>query len=215
MKVEFNDLAGLPLDTDVELVAPEATASDATADDLVADALRHNPEVASARQMVAKAHAGLSAAHAEFIPEVGAFAQYVYQSGVPLLSENNGAVGLKMNWTLAEFGKRSGQVHERRAQVDEAEESLRHVENRVRVDVEKEVRKVRRAETGLEAARENVEARAEMRRITADQLEAKTVNDAALKEAEAELAEAEAGLFQAEVEQATARAELARTVGQE
>ena len=64
-----------------------------------------------------------------------------------------------MNWTLLEFGKRSGQVHERRAQVAEAEENLRHAENRVRVDIEKEVRKVRRAETGLEAARESVAAR--------------------------------------------------------
>ena len=215
MRVEFNDLVGMPLDTEVELVAPDSASSDATEPGLVADALEHNPEVASARQMVAKARAGLSAAHAEFIPEVGAFAQYIYQSGVPLLSENNGAVGLKMNWTLAEFGKRSGQVRERRAQVDEAEENLRHVENRVRVEIEKEARKMRRAETGLEAARENVEARAEMRRITADQLEAKTVNDSALKEAEAQLSEAEAGLFQAEVEQATARAELARTLGQE
>jgi hypothetical protein len=37
--------------------------------------------------------------------------------------------------------------------VAEAEENLRHAENRVRVEIEKSVRKVRRAETGLEAAR--------------------------------------------------------------
>jgi outer membrane protein TolC len=119
-----------------------------------------------------------------------------------------------MNWTLLEFGKRSGQVHERKAQVAEAEENLRHVENRVRVDIEKEVRKVRRAETGLEAARESVAARAEMRRITANQVEANTANASALKEAEGQLAEAEAILFQAEAERSIARAELERTVGQ-
>ena len=215
MKVEFNDLAGLPLDTEVELVAPQPETTDATAGDLEGEALRHNPEVAAARDALAKARAGLSAAHAEYIPEVGAFAQYVYQNGVPLLSENNGAVGLKMNWTLAEFGKRSGQVRERQAQVAEAEENLRHAESRVRVEIEKQVRKVRRTETGLEAARESVEARAEMRRITANQVEAKTVNASALKQADAELAEAEAELFQAEMERGTARAELVRTLGQE
>ena len=95
----------------------------------------------------------------------------------------------------------------------EAEENLRQVENRVRVDIEEEVRKVRRAETGLEAARESVAARAEMRRITANQVEANTVNPSALKEAEGQLAEAEAGLFQAEMERSTARAEMERTVG--
>jgi multidrug efflux pump subunit AcrB/outer membrane protein TolC len=215
MKVEFNDLAGLPLDTDVELAEPPAESADAAAGDLESEALRHNPEVAAARQTLAKARAGLSAAHAEYIPEVGAFVQYVYQNGVPLLSENNGAVGLKMTWTLAEFGKRSGQVHERQAGVAEAEENLRHAESRVRVEMEKTARKVRRAETGLAAARESVEARAEMRRIVANQVEAKTVNASALKGAEADLAEAQAELFQAEAERATARAELVRTLGQE
>ena len=212
MKVEFNDLAGLPLDCDVELVPPEPEA-DATAGDLETEALAHNPEVAAAEQTLKKARAGLSAAHAEYIPEIGAFAQYIHQDGVPLLTENNGLVGLKMNWTLLEFGKRSGQVHERQAQVAEAEENLRHVQNRVRVEIEKEVRKVQRAETGLEAARESVAARAEMRRITANQVEANTVNPSALKEAQGQFAEAEAVLFQAEMERNTARAELERTAG--
>ena len=213
MKVEFNNLAGLPLDSDVELVAPEPETSDATAGDLETEALAHNPEVAAAEETLKKARAGLSAAHAEYIPEIGAFAQYVHQDGVPLLTENNGLVGFKMNWTLLEFGKRSGQVHERRAQVAEAEENLRQVENRARMGIEKEVRKVRRAETGLEAARESVAARTEMRRITANQVEASTANPSTLKEAEGQLAEAEAGLFQAEMERSTARAELERTVG--
>lgn len=213
MRVEFNDLAGLPLDTTVELVAPESESTDIAVSDMEAEALTHNPEVAAAEQTLKRARAGLSAAHAEYIPEVGAFAAYVHQDGVPLLTENNGAVGLKMNWTLLEFGKRSGQVHERQDQVAEAEENLRHAENRVRMDIEKEMRKVRRAETGLEAARESVAARTEMRRITADQVEAKTVNPSALKEAEAQLAEAEAELFQAEMERSTARAELERTLG--
>jgi multidrug efflux pump subunit AcrB/outer membrane protein TolC len=214
MRVEFNDLTGLPLDADVELVAPELDSTSTAAGDLESEALAHNPEVAAAEDTLKKARAGLSAARAEYIPEIGAFAQYVHQDGVPLLTENNGLIGLKMDWTLLEFGKRSGLVHERQAQVAEADENLRHVENRVRVEIEKEVRKVRRAETGLEAARESVAARTEMRRITANQVEANTVNPSALKEADAQLAEAEAGLFQAEMERSTARAELKRTVGQ-
>jgi len=215
MKVEFNDLTGLPLDTDVELVVPEPDTTDATAGDLIATALAQNPEVAAAEQTLKKARAGLSAAHAEYIPEIGAFAQYVHQDGVPLLTENNSVLGVRMNWTIAEFGKRSGQVHERQAQVAQAEENLRHAESRVRVDIEKEVRKVRRAETGLEAARESVAAREEMRRITANQVEANTANPSALKEAEGQLAEAQAGLFQAEAERSIARAELERTLGRE
>jgi outer membrane protein TolC len=213
LKVEFNDLTGLPLDTDVELVAPEPETTDITSGDLVADAVAHNPEVLAAQQTLKKAHAGLSAAHAAYIPEIGAFGEYIYQSGVPLLSENNAGMGLKMSYTLLDFGKRSGEVHERKTQVEEAQENLRHVENRVRVEIEKEVRKVKRTETGLEAARESVAARAEMRRITANQVAANTANASALKEAEGQLAEAEAILIQAEAERSTARAGLERTLG--
>jgi outer membrane protein TolC len=201
----------------VELVPPEpensATASDDG--DLEAEALAHNPEVTAARATLAKARAGLSAAYDEYIPEIGAFAQYVYQDGEPLLRENNGAVGLKMSWTMLDFGKRSGQVRERRAQVEEAEEGLRHAESRARMDVEENLRKVRRTATGLEAAREATMARQEMRRITANQVQAGMANPSALKESEAQLAEAEAELFQAEMEQNTARAELVRTLGKE
>jgi len=216
MQVEFNDLAGLPLGTEVELVAPAELGSAAPPDgDLEAETLEQNPEVKAARAELAKARSGLNAAYDEFIPDVGAFGQYVYQNGVPLLSENNGAVGLKMNWTLADFGKRTGQVRERRAQVDEAEENLQHAENLARVDVEEKLRKLRRTEMGVEAAREAVAARTEMRRITANQVEAKTANASALKMAEAQLAEAEAELFEAEMERSSARAELERTLGQE
>jgi outer membrane protein TolC len=215
MQVAFNDLAGLPLDTGVELVAPESQTTSATAGDLETGALTHNPEVSAAEQTVKKARAGVSAAHDEYIPEIGAFAQYVHQDGVPLLTENNGLAGFKMSWTLLDFGKRSGTVHERQAQLQEAEENLHQVENRVRVEIEKEMRKVRRTDTSLEAARENVAARTEMSRITANQVEANTVNPSALKEANAQLAEAQAELFQAEMEQSAARAELERTLGRQ
>jgi multidrug efflux pump subunit AcrB/outer membrane protein TolC len=214
MQVEFANLIGLPLDTEFDLAEPEMANTSVTAEAVEAEALRHNPQVAAAEAELSKAKAGVNAARAEFIPDVGAFAQYVYQSGVPLLSENNGIVGLHVNWTLTEWGKRTGLVRERTAERAQAEENLEATRNRVRVDVEKETRKVERTETGLEAAREAVDARAEMRRIVANQVQAKTANPSALKEAEAQLAEAEATLYEAEVARAVAHAELDRTVGQ-
>lgn len=214
MQVELANLIGVPLDTAFDLAEPQIASTPVTAAALEEDALRHNPQVAAAQAQVSKARAGVNAARAEFIPDVGAFAQYVYQSGVPLLSENNGVVGLQVNWTLSEFGKRTGLVRERQAQRAQAEENLAATRNRVRVDVEQQARRVERSETGLEAAHEAVEARREMRRIVANQVKAKTANLSALKEAEARLADAEATLYEAEVARAVARAELDRTVGQ-
>jgi multidrug efflux pump subunit AcrB/outer membrane protein TolC len=227
MQTELNDLLGLPLATETALSAPadespasepgqvDATVAASFTNALEADALPRNPELAAARLTLNKAHAGLNAARAEFLPDISAFAQHVYQNGVPLLPESSGAFGLRMDWTLSEFGKRTGQIHERRAQFNQAKENLAHTENRLRIDIEKEQRKLRRTESGLEAARLSVKARAEMLRITRNQVEAKTATAAAQKEAEAGLAEAQAQLFQAEAERAIAQAELARTAGRE
>jgi multidrug efflux pump subunit AcrB/outer membrane protein TolC len=231
LRIELNELLGLPLNTETELAVPAeensamaktetgasstATASPvpATVADQETVALAHNPELASARQTVAKAKSGLNAARAEYIPEVSIIAEHVYQNGVPLLADSSGAVGLRLNWTIADFGKRAGQVRERRAELAQAQENLHLTEDRVRIDVEKQMRKLHRAQTGLDAAQANVAARAEMRRIAADRVETKTANASVLADAEAQLAEAQAKLFQARADCVTAQAELNRILG--
>ena len=131
------------------------TAVSMDAEGAVNAAYAHNPEVEAAAHQVEKARAALRAARAEYIPDVGAFAQHIYQDGAPFLSRNNGAFGVHMTWTIFEFGKRRGQVSERAAEVSQAEENLARLKNRVRIDVEKAVRKLSRAETGVGSARES------------------------------------------------------------
>ena len=177
--------------------------------------MAHNPEFLSAQQALTKAHAGLKAAKAEYIPDISIVAQHAYQNGVPLLPESTGAVGVRVDWTISEFGKRIGLVRERKAQLAQAEENLLSTERKVRMDVQSETRKVHRSETGLEAAREGVAARTELVRITNDQVVSKTANESALKDAQAQLADAKAQLFDAQMQRAVAQAELLRTVGRQ
>jgi outer membrane protein TolC len=211
--LDFNDLVGLPLETEPELSRPPSVPAAAPAEELLKDALERHPEVLRARGAVVKAKAGVTAARAEYIPEVGAYAQHVYQNGVPLLASNNAAAGLKMSVTLFEFGKRRAVVREREAQVAQAEENVKRVENRVRVEVEKAARKLRRSDVSVAAAESAVAARKEAARIRADEVEAKTANAVALREAEAALAVAEAEVLQAELGRQTAAAELTRSAG--
>ena len=89
-----------------------------------------------------------------------------------------------------EFGKRTGLVRERKAQVAEAEENLHHTENQVRIDIEKELRKLNRTSDELDAARRSVKDRTEMLRIVEDQVHSSTANVSALRDAEAQLADA-------------------------
>ena len=96
MKLELADLCGLKLDVDLELTQPGdgTTEPPAAVNSAVDDAVAHNSEIEAARQQVDKARAALRAARAEYIPDVGAFAQEIYQDGAPFVSRNNGAFGL-------------------------------------------------------------------------------------------------------------------------
>ena len=217
LEAEFDDLTGVPLETAFELETPSevAEAAPESSAGLEAEAIGRNPEVAAARELVAKAKSGVAAARAAYIPEIGVYGQYIFQNGVPLFKENTATVGFRMNWTLGEFGKRQGDLRASQAQQAQAEENLRHVENRLRIDLAKELRRLHRAEEGVASSHEALVARRELRRITADEVAVKTANLSALKEAEAQLAEAEAQFADAEKERATAAAELARSRGME
>jgi len=220
MQSAFNDLVGLPLLTDTQLLEPDGKMEDAVPSDVVvteADtvAMMHNHELLSAMQALSKAHAGLNAARAEYIPDVSVFAQHVYQNGAPLLPTSSAAFGVRMDWTILEFGKRIGLVRERKTQVAQANENLHAVENKVRMNIQTEVRKVRRADTGLQSAKQSVAARAELLRIITDEVEAKTATQASLKDAKAQLADAKAQLFDAEMQRIVSIAELLRTEGRQ
>ena len=225
MSIQFNDLLGLPLDTDFALAEPEedqvpsapgiSPGISNSVQDLESEALAHNPSLLSARHTFEKSRAGLNAARAEYIPEVTGFVQNIHQNGTPLLPTNTEIVGFRSEWTVSEFGKRIGLVRERHAQVSEARENVQHTESQVRIDIEKGLRKLNRTQDELDAARRQVKAATENLRITGDQVHSSTANVSALREAEAQLAEAQAQLFDAEKDRAIANAELDRTLGRE
>jgi multidrug efflux pump subunit AcrB/outer membrane protein TolC len=225
MSIQFNDLLGLPLNTDFALVEQEedrelsapgtSTGTPKSVQDLESEALANNPNLMSARHTLEKAHAGLNAARAEYIPDITGFVQNIHQDGTPLLPTNTEIVGFRSEWTISEFGKRIGLVKERHEQVSEAKENVHHAENQVRIDIEKGLRKQNRTQDELDAARRQVKAATENLRITGEQVHSSTANVSALRDAEAKLAEAEAQLYDAEKDQAIAQAELERTLGRQ
>ena len=214
MTLELADLCGLPVDTALQLAQPAALADPPPdSESSVRLALAENPEIDAAAHQVEKARAALRAARAEYIPDISAFAQHIYQDGAPFLSRNNGALGLRMTWTMFEFGKRRGQVSERESEVAQAEENLAHLRNRVRIDVEKAVRKVNRAETEIASARELLTTNTEARRVASDQVESGTANRSAFLDSEASVFNAQADLLRAEYDRSVAAADLARLTG--
>lgn len=210
--IEFDELLGLPLDTEPVLSPPEGRQA-RPLEEYLAAALQQSPELRAARLTVEKARHAVGAAKADRIPEIGLFAQHIYQSGVPFLAANNGVAGVRLNYSVFDWGQKTGVIREREALLGQAEEEARRVERRVRIDLEKAYRRVQRVQGLAGAAREALEARREALRIAKDQWELGLSGRAAYQEAEAAAAAAEAEAVAADYQVQTAIGELDRLAG--
>jgi multidrug efflux pump subunit AcrB/outer membrane protein TolC len=212
-EAEFNELVGLPPGVDPVLVRVERAAEARPLEDYLREAAARNPEWRAARQNVEKARHAVAAAKAQRIPDLGFFVQHIYQNGVPFLAANNGVAGLRLNYDLFDWGKRSGSIRERQAQLAQAEEEMSRVERRVTIDLGKANRRVERVSGLVALAREAVEIRREALRIAKDQYELGLSGRAAYEEAAAAAEAAEADLVAAEYQVAVAVADLDRLAG--
>ena len=167
---DLNDLAGLPVETELEL-APISTEAETPLLSLAEYrdlGINRNPEIQAAMEAAEKARQGVRIAKADYIPDVGAFAQYTYQNGVPFLVHNNGSVGLRMSWKVFDWGKRSAAIGEGEAQVMQAEENVQRLKRRVTLQVEKSYRNLELAKEMTTTARAALEQARETRRLDGD-----------------------------------------------
>jgi outer membrane protein TolC len=137
--------------------------------DYVKAAWEENPEIRSAEDAVAKARAGVAAAKTAYIPDITAFARHSYQDGVPFLVHNFGTVGINLNYTLWDFGKRRAAVREHASQLAEAEQNLEHLKERVAVAVERSYNKLERTRSMVNVATQVAQLRQESERLATNQ----------------------------------------------
>ena len=211
---ELNDLLGLPLDTKLELDTDIATDFPTlTKPEYIRAAWDENPEIRAAEQAVEKARAGVSASKTAYIPDVTAFARHSYQDGVPFLVKNFATVGINLNYTLWDFGKRRAAVRERSTQLAEAEENLSRLREQVAVEVERSYNKMERTKSMVEVATQVAKLRQESERLTTDQSRQGVVLVSDVRHASAASYKAKADLLQASLGYLLAHAELERTLG--
>jgi len=211
---EMDELLGLPIGTKLELA--DISFSDRAVEDhdfYLQNALSRNPELEAAKATIRKARGAVSAAYDEFIPDVSLFASYTYQDGAPFVTNNVGTFGVWMSWNLWDWGKRSGVVGQRKAQLTQAEENLHRLRERITVETDKAYRKLELARNMVEVAHEVVTLRKERLRLSVDQIKASTTGYAKHAETVAALRKAESEELQAVLNYELARAELNRIAG--
>ena len=211
---ELNDLLGLPLDTQLELeTGDEPNLRVLGKGEYVKAAWDENPEIRAAQDSVDKARAGVAAAKTQYIPDITAFARYSYQDGVPFLVRNFGTVGINLNYTLWDFGKRRAEVRGHQTQLAESEQNLERLREEVAVKVERSYNKLERTRNMVNVAVQVAKLRAESERLANEQEKEGVVLISDVRHATAANFKAKADLLQANLAYLLAWAELQRTIG--
>jgi len=215
LRIQFNDVVGFPLKTDIAL-DPDVPAPPESCEreQCIKLALDSQPEVTEARAEVEKASAGVRAAKREYIPDIEAFARYSYQDNVPFLARNFGTFGVHFGYDLFDGGKKRATLRERDAQLAQAKENLARISDEVEVRVQTAYNKLERTRQMVAVSRELLATRQEARRVSAQQLKHGTYLRSQADAATAQEFAAQTLLLQSQLEYAQAEDELTNAIGE-
>ena len=215
LRVQFNDVVGLPLRADVALDPDVPTPPESCErEQCIKLALGSQPEITEARAEVEKASAGVREAKREYIPDIDAFARYSYQENVPFLARNFGTFGVHFGYDLFDGGKKRETLRERDAQLAQAKENLARISDEVEVRVQTAYNKVERTQQMIAVSRELLATRQEARRVSVQQLRQGTYLRSQADAAAAQEYEAQTLLLQSQLEYAQAQDELTDAIGE-
>lgn len=215
LRMQFNDVVGLPIKSEVGLDPTVPASADACErEHCIRLALDSHPEIAEARAVVEKASAGVRAAKREYIPDVEAVARYSYQNDVPFLARNFGTFGIHFSYDIFDGGKKRAMVKERDSQLAQAKENLARISDEVELRVQTAYNKLERTQQMIAVSRELLGAREEARRVSAQQLEQGAYLRSQAEVAAAQEFEAQTLLLQSQLEYAQAQDELTQAIGQ-
>lgn len=215
LRMQFNDVVGLPILTEVVLdPSVPVPATSCEREQCVKLALDSNPEIAEARAVVERASAGVRAAKRDYIPDVEAYARYSYQNNVPFLARNFGTFGIHLSYEIFDGGKRWASLRERDSQVAAAKETLGRIRDEVEVRVQTAYNKLERTQQMVEVSKELLQARKEARRVSTQGLERGTYLRSQAELAAAQELESQTLLLQSQLEYAQALDELTEAIGQ-
>jgi len=215
LRMQFNDVLGLPIKTNVALDPNVPLQADSCErEQCVKLALDSQPEITEARAMVQKAEAGIREAKREYIPDVEAFARYSHQNNnVPFLAPNFGTFGVHLGYDVFDGGKKRSTLKERDSQLAQAKENLARLNDEVELRVQTAYNKLERTQQMVAVSQELLAARQEARRVSAQELERGAYLRSQADRATAQEFEAQTMLLQSQLDYAQAHDELDQAIG--
>ncbi|HEX3479004.1 MAG TPA: TolC family protein [Kofleriaceae bacterium] len=192
-------LLGLPDGTelalaDVDTTPPELASTEAEAEnDAVARARRDRAELHAAEATARAADAGVGLARSSYYPAIAVVAQYSRAIHAGLLSSPDAAfVGVTLDWTLWDWGRRAAEVEASQAADRQARRAQAALGDQIAADTRARWREARLARATLEVADRRLAAAAEARRIQAARFAQGAATTIEVLDAETALASAQA-----------------------
>jgi outer membrane protein TolC len=215
LKLELNDLIGLPLTTSLELDAAVAEVQQTCPrTECIAAAENAHPEIRAARAEVQKAEAAVRLEKTDiWLPDVDAFARYSYAENVPFLARNFGTFGIHFGFDVFDSGRKRALLRERQAQLSQAKENLAKVTDSVELSVERAYNKLERTQQMLKVSEEVLALRTESNRVRQQELLKGAALNSQAALATAQEYEARALLLQSQLDYQQAHDELLDAMG--
>jgi outer membrane protein TolC len=127
----LNTLIGYPVETPLELAAPDPASDKFSLEEATQQALMNSPEVVEAEQTVVKAKAAVRLTKLEYIPDVAIIGGYSIQTAIPALPKDFSFVGFVASLNIFDFGKRENTINESQTRLSMAEANLELVRMKV------------------------------------------------------------------------------------
>jgi len=215
LKMQLNDVIGIPLNTPITLEpSVRQVANSCDREQCIRTALESHPEIAEARAKVEEASAAVRLAKRQYIPDLEAFARYSYQDHVPFLVHNFGTFGVHFGYDLFDGGRKSAAIGEHKAQLAQAEENLARVKEEVELRVQTAYNKVERTRQMMKVSEQLLALRTESHRVSTQQLQAGSALRSQVAAATAHELEARTLFLQSQLEYTQANDEMTEAMGQ-
>ncbi|MDI6870440.1 MAG: TolC family protein [Bacillota bacterium] len=210
----FLSLVGLEPGTAIrfpELAPPPPLAEDLEV--LVSAALARRPELVALRHSAEAARAGIAAAQAQRRPTVAPALVFNWQGSEVGDLDQSWSFTVSASWNLFDAGAAAARIDQAKAGLAEVEQTLRRVEDGIRLEVRQAYQAVREAEEAIPVALANREQARENLELVRLRYEAGLATPVEVTDAQVLLAQADTGYVQAINDHLVALARLAKASG--
>lgn len=215
-KERLNELMGR------DIYTPFTVTASLTADETIPDperaralAMEQRPDVKEARLRLRQAEYEMDLRRAAYLPDLDLLATYNRSVNTTLIPDESFYVGLVARWEFFDWGRRSDEVSKARRSINEAHNDIRRVDSRVATEVNARLRDLQNARRLVTVSEKARKAAREKLRVTRNRYEQQSALLDDVLKAQSDMATATNDYHQAVLQVWTARANLAKALGEE